>query len=72
MPIRPENKHRYPANWRAIRAAILERAGQRCEQCGVQNHWYRSKHGDVVRYEWEAKLWEEERFKSPPHLGKNQ
>lgn len=31
MPIRPENRARYPANWPAIRATILERAGNRCE-----------------------------------------
>ena len=39
MPIKPENKARYPANWKAIRAAILERAGNRCEWsgCGVAN-----------------------------------
>ncbi len=39
MPIKPENKARYPANWKAIRAAILERAGNCCEWkgCGVAN-----------------------------------
>lgn len=37
MPIKPENKHRYPANWKAIRAAILERAHDCCEQCKVPN-----------------------------------
>jgi 5-methylcytosine-specific restriction endonuclease McrA len=31
MPIRPENRSRYPANWREIRAAILSRADHRCE-----------------------------------------
>ena len=31
MPIRPEMRSRYPANWREIRAAILVRAGDRCE-----------------------------------------
>lgn len=32
MPIRPENRARYPANWRTeIRPAILARAGNRCE-----------------------------------------
>ena len=31
MPIRPENRSRYSANWRAIRAEILMRAGQCCE-----------------------------------------
>jgi hypothetical protein len=32
MPIRPENRRRYPANWHSeIRPAILLRAGNRCE-----------------------------------------
>jgi len=38
MPIKPENKARYPKNWKEIRAAILERAGHRCEKCLAQNH----------------------------------
>ena len=40
MPIKPENKARYPANWKDIRAAILERAGNCCEwsNCAVANH----------------------------------
>jgi hypothetical protein len=37
MPIKPENKGRYPANWKDIRAAILARAGDCCEQCKVPN-----------------------------------
>lgn len=36
MPIRPENKSRYPANWQEIRASILKRANNRCEFCGVE------------------------------------
>lgn len=31
MPIRPENRARYPANWPEIRTEILQRAGGRCE-----------------------------------------
>jgi 5-methylcytosine-specific restriction endonuclease McrA len=31
MPIRPENRNRYPPNWRVVRAAILARAGNTCE-----------------------------------------
>lgn len=31
MPIRAENRHRYPSDWKTIRAAILARAGNRCE-----------------------------------------
>lgn len=38
MPIRPENKDRYPADWPKISAWIRERAGDKCEECGVANH----------------------------------
>lgn len=38
MPIRPENRRRYPANWKDIRASILARAQHRCEWCGVPNY----------------------------------
>lgn len=31
VPIRPENRGRYPADWPAIRAAALDRAGELCE-----------------------------------------
>jgi hypothetical protein len=31
MPIRPENRDRYPHDWAEIRARILQRAGNRCE-----------------------------------------
>lgn len=37
MPIKPENKHRYPDDWSAIRAAILQRAGHCCEWCKKPN-----------------------------------
>lgn len=43
MPIRPENRERYPANWRMIRGVILLRADNRCEgspsypDCRVRN-----------------------------------
>jgi 5-methylcytosine-specific restriction endonuclease McrA len=37
MPVRPENRDRYPADWPAIAAAIRARAGNRCEACGVRN-----------------------------------
>lgn len=39
MPIRPENKDRYPKNWKAIsKAIIVDRAKNRCEKCGAENH----------------------------------
>ena len=41
MPIKPENKSRYPKNWEEIRVRILKRANNRCEFCGVENHTYR-------------------------------
>lgn len=31
MPIKPENRDRYPADWPQIRERILRRAGGRCE-----------------------------------------
>lgn len=31
MPIRPENRNRYPKDWKQIRERILNRAGNRCE-----------------------------------------
>lgn len=37
MPIKPENKGRYPANWKQIRERILARASNCCEQCRVTN-----------------------------------
>lgn len=37
MPIKPENRARYPKSWKQIRAAILERAGHCCERCKVPN-----------------------------------
>lgn len=31
MPIKPENKARYPKDWKSIRAEVLERANHCCE-----------------------------------------
>ena len=39
MPIRKDLKPFYSgAEWKRTRARILQRAHQRCEQCGVKNH----------------------------------
>lgn len=38
MPIRPENKSRYPKDWPAISRRVRERAGNKCEDCGVENY----------------------------------
>lgn len=45
MPIKPENRKRYPSNWKDIRNKILMRANNRCEFCGVENHSYVPKAG---------------------------
>lgn len=37
MPIRPENKARYPKDWPAISRRIRERAGNKCEWCLAEN-----------------------------------
>lgn len=37
MPIRPENRDRYPADWKAISERVREEAGQKCEWCKAPN-----------------------------------
>jgi len=39
MPIRPENKNRYPSDWE-LRSRFIRfyRAKNRCEWCGVENY----------------------------------
>ncbi len=51
MPIRAENKHRYPRDWKAIRERILERAKNDlgipcCEECGAPNHMWIEREAD--------------------------
>lgn len=39
MPIRPENRDKYPKQWPEISLRIrVERAGNRCEKCGAENY----------------------------------
>lgn len=38
MPVKPENLHRYPGDWPAIRAAMMERARYRCEHHDAPAH----------------------------------
>lgn len=38
MPVKPENKARYPKDWKAVSVSIKERAGWQCEckgECGL-------------------------------------
>lgn len=58
MPIRPENKARYPKNWRAIRERILARSANNyepaedaiawphCELCGVPDRMWIERTAD--------------------------
>lgn len=66
MPIRKENKSRYPKDWPKIRERILDRAKNCCEFCGVKNYeiggrdrrglWHKaqSKGEKLLRTEWPA------------------
>lgn len=50
----PIDYSKYPPNWRfEIRPAILKRAGNKCERCGVKNYaiGYREKSGKFVECE---------------------
>ena len=58
MPIKPENKSKYPADWDEISRRIrIIRAHNLCEVCGVVNHSiiYRLKDGSF-RYASAAEL----------------
>lgn len=58
MPIKHENRARYPANWRKIRYAILERAENHCEFCGIPNEVFANRTtGDWTYEEDLAEAW---------------
>lgn len=49
MPIRPELRALYPADWPAVSRRIrFERAGNRCEQCGCENYQPHPETGSKV------------------------
>lgn len=52
MPIRPEERARYPKDWPAISRRIREREGQRCKWCGAPNH------AQIVRLRRDPSMWE--------------
>ena len=56
MPIKLENKDRYPENWPEIRERIRIRAKDKCEFCGVVNYsWINSKTRELcLSDEWNA------------------
>lgn len=53
MPIRPENRHRYPPDW-ALRSHFVRfmRARGCCEWCGVPHGWEVWRHPDNHRAWW--------------------
>ena len=56
MPIRPENKARYPKNWPEIRQRIGERSGWRCEctgECG-RTHCHLGEDGRCINRQGES------------------
>lgn len=48
MPIKPENKHRYPSNWKSIRQAVLAAADNKCMFCYAENYRPHPKTGSKV------------------------
>ena len=53
MPIREENKARYPKDWPQISKAIRERARNHCEKCEAPNGvviWRGLEHGERPAY----------------------
>jgi hypothetical protein len=51
MPIKQENKNRYPKNWKQISEYIrFNRAKNRCEMCGVHNYsvGHRDEYGNFI------------------------
>lgn len=60
MPIKAENKHRYPADWPQVRERILQRARYRCEHVDAQGNRCRACQYSVgwwLRSEGAAWLW---------------
>lgn len=49
----PCDMKKYPPEWKQIRAAVLDRACDTCEICGVANYaiGYRNKYGEFVEVE---------------------
>lgn len=58
MPIRPENRARYPKNWPAIRERILCRASNCCEhlECGARQYDVGWWHKVMGRWTWHEQV----------------
>lgn len=46
MPIKPEKRILYPANWKEIVALVRKRSKNRCELCAAPNEWYIARWDD--------------------------
>ena len=48
----PIDYKKYPPNWKELRQQVLDRAKNKCEFCGVENHSYgvRRKDGSFLEY----------------------
>ena len=73
MPIRPENRGRYPADWKEISRRIrFDRGGGSCEctgQCGLEHHGKRcgAPHNQAIgRFKGSPVRWELWSKLSPP------
>lgn len=65
MPIKPENRARYPKEWPAIRSAVRARSGDCCEgsldfpDCRRPNGWLLNKRtGELTDDGQTAEVWE--------------
>lgn len=47
----PMDRSRYPDNWKEIANAVKERAGWKCEKCGVEHRRF------IVRDECDQSIW---------------
>lgn len=60
MPIKPENRARYPKDWKLVRERILKRANYQCEHpgCrarhGVTGYWHNGKFSPMNEALWQA------------------
>lgn len=63
MPIKPENKNRYPKNWKDIRNFILKRANNRCEFCGIENK-------SIIVYRYNGKNIDDYDYAEPSEFSK--
>ena len=48
MPIRPENKDKYPKNWKQLSTGLKEEAGWRCESCFAKHGEPHPETGSIV------------------------